>query len=328
MKYFIAVPKGARHHAVGRALFYAAVAFALSTSTVFAKAGVTFGTADIGGGIVLHYAEEGQGAPVVFVHGSLGDERYWKDQVDAFSTKYHAIAYSRRYNQPNTNPDRPGYSAVTDADDLAAFIQKQHLGKVFLIGHSYGALTALFLAVRHPEMIRAVVLAEPPAVTLLDSLPGNEAQAGKAMYADIQQRMLTPMKAAADRGDTAGNVAAFIDYVFNDPQAWAKFSPSDQADTLRDAHEFDVIMTSGTLFPYIDPKAIQDIKLPVLIMSGGKSYAFLGPIDRELERLIPGSHNIIYPNDGHQMWYQSPELCRQDAEDFFALHSDAGTETK
>ena len=51
-------------------------------------------------------------------------------------------------------------------------------------------------------------------------------------------------------------------------------------------------------------------------------------IDRELERLIPGSHNIIYPNDGHQMWYQSPELCRQDAEDFFALHSDAGTETK
>ncbi len=56
-----------------------------------------------------------------------------------------------------------------------------------MIGHSYGALTALFLAVKHPELVRALVLAEPPAVSLLSHLPGEKAQTGKAMFEDIQQ---------------------------------------------------------------------------------------------------------------------------------------------
>lgn len=284
---------------------------------------VTFGAVDIGNGITLRYAEEGHGAPVVFVHGSLSDYSYWKAQVDAFSRHYRAIAYSRRYNWPNKNPARPGYSAVTDADDLAAFIQKLHLGRVYLIGHSYGALDALFLAVKHPELIRAMVLAEPPAVSLLNDLPGNEEQSGKAMYTDIQRRMVAPMKVAFSNGDTNAGVGVFIDFVFNNPHAWSGFSAADRADTLRDAHEWDVMMTTGTLFPYIDPAAIRKIRLPVLIMSGGKSYPFLSLIDQELARLIPGSRNIVFPNDGHQMWYQSPVLCRRDAEAFFQAHTRA-----
>jgi len=78
--------------------------------------------ASIGHGITLHYLDEGAGVPVVFVHGSLSNGGYWADQIGPFSKHYRAIAYSRRYNHPNTNPARPGYSAVVDSDDLAAFI--------------------------------------------------------------------------------------------------------------------------------------------------------------------------------------------------------------
>jgi pimeloyl-ACP methyl ester carboxylesterase len=110
--------------------------------------------ASIGHGITLHYVEEGTGVPVIFVHGSLSDGGYWADQIGRFAKQYRAIAYSRRYNYPNANPVRRGYSAVVDSDDLAAFIHTLHLGKVVVIGHSYGALTGLFLAARHPEMVR------------------------------------------------------------------------------------------------------------------------------------------------------------------------------
>src|SRR5579862_1009063 len=126
--------------------------------------------ADIGHGITLHYVDEGAGVPVIFVHGSLSDGGYWADQIGPFARHYRAIAYSRRYNYPNTNPARSGYSAVVDSDDLAAFIRTLHLGKVVVIGHSYGALTALFLAARHAEQVRALVLAEPPAISLLADL--------------------------------------------------------------------------------------------------------------------------------------------------------------
>ena len=65
-------------------------------------------TVDIGHGITLHYTEAGKGTPVIFAHGSLSDGGYWTDQIGPFAEHYRAIAYSRRYNYPNTNPARTG----------------------------------------------------------------------------------------------------------------------------------------------------------------------------------------------------------------------------
>lgn len=287
-----------------------------------AETPVGSGSVEIGHKIVLNYIEHGSGPPVIFVHGSLSDFSYWQDQVVAFSKSYRAIAYSRRYNVPNKNPAVPGYSAVTDADDLAAFIAAMHLDKAYIIGHSYGALAGLFLATRHPELIRALVIAEPPAVSLLQHLSSKNAQQGQAMYADIYRRMVKPMRAKFARGDSAGGVAAFIDYVFDDPHAWERMSPEERADSMRNAHEWEVMMTQGTLFPEIDPLAVQSIKLPVLIISGGKTMPFLALIDRELAQWIPHSRNIVFEDSGHQMWLQHPVECRDQAEAFFRAQMD------
>jgi pimeloyl-ACP methyl ester carboxylesterase len=278
----------------------------------------TIKAANIGHGIVLHYFDQGAGTSVIFVHGSLSDASYWADQIGSFAERYRAIAYSRRYNYPNVNPDRPGYSAVIDADDLAAFIRVLRLGKVVVVGHSYGALTALFLAAKHPELVRALVLAEPPAVSLLTHLPGNEANAGKDAYEDIQHRMVAPMQQAFRRGDRDSGIAAFIGYVFNDPHGWDKMSESSRKETLRDAHEWDVMLTTGTLFPDIPPKTIQKITTPTLLLSGAKSYPFLRLITEELTRLLPNRQTIVLPDAGHQMWYQDPKVCRMDVESFLA----------
>ena len=264
--------------------------------------------------------EKGFGPAVIFVHGSLSDYSYWNEQLERFSQRYHAIAYSRRYNFPNNNPAQPGYSALTDAKDLAALVGKLHLGKVYVIGHSYGALATLVLAIEHPELIRAAVLAEPPDVSLLRHLPDEQAATGEAMFVDIQQRMVRPMKAQFASGNTDGGVGTFIDYVFNDPTAWSRMSETNRAATLRDAHEWEVMMTSGQLFPEVDPSAIHRIHVPVLIMSGGVSYVFLQYIDQELARLIPGAESIVYPDAGHQMWLKYPELSRDDAMAFFRQH--------
>jgi len=271
---------------------------------------------EIGNEITLHYVDLGKGVPVVFVHGSLSDGGYWADQVSEFAKHYRAIAYSRRYNYPNINPTRAGYSAVVDAEDLAAFIGALHLGRVVVIGHSYGALTALFLAAKHPDLVRALVLAEPPAVSLLAHLHGNEAKTGKAMFEDIQRRMVTPMQQAFDRGDRNEGIGVFIDYVFSNPHAWEQMSSSARDQTLRDAHEWDVMLTTGTLFPDIAPKTIQKITAPTLLLSGAKSYPFLGLITKEIVRLLPNRKEIVLPDAGHQMWYQAPDTCREDVEAF------------
>ena len=150
-----------------------------------------FGSVDIGNGVTLHYAEDGAGAAVIFVHGSLSDMSYWKDQLGAFGRRYRAIAYSRRYDWPNNNPTITGYSAITDAQDLAGLIRALHLGRVYIVGHSYGALTALYLAIYHPQLVRAMVLAEPPAVPLLADVTGaDRARAQAYRYTTMAKQQL------------------------------------------------------------------------------------------------------------------------------------------
>ena len=269
-------------------------------------------------GIELHYVERGTGEPVVFVHGSLSDGGYWNDQVRAFAKAgYRAIAYSRRYNPPNNNKARPGYSAVVDADDLAALITQLHLGRVHVVGHSYGAFAALFLAARHPELVRTLVLAEAPAVSLLEHLEGEKTATGKAMFADIEQRMVKPMQAAFQRGDRESGLRTFINYVLDDPNAWEKMPQDAHRDMLNHAREWDVMMTSGELFPVLEPQAVRKITAPALLLSGEKSYRFLGLIDEELTHLLPHARRIILHGATHRMWFEQPEVCRNAVLEFF-----------
>jgi esterase len=283
-------------------------------------AGPQFKSVAIGRGVTLHYAEQGKGMPVVFAHGSLSDYSYWRDQVGAFAKHYRVIAYSRRYNTPNDNPPIDGYSAITDSDDLAALIKTLHLGRVYLVGHSYGALSALFLETRHPELLRAVVLAEPPAISLLQHISPPNTAKGQALFADIQKNMVEPMKLAFYEGNTDLGVGFFINYVFAKPDTWQNMPADDRKDTLRNAEEWNVMLPRGTLFPEISPDAIRAIHVPTLMMTGAKSYPFLPLIDQELKKLIPGSHNVVFSDAGHQMWLKHPDGCRDLTEKFFAEH--------
>jgi hypothetical protein len=91
-------------------------------------------------GVELHYIEQGQGEPLILLHGGQGDYRSWESQVKVMRAKFRVISYSRRYHYPNNNPLTANYhSAYTEADDLAAVIHKLKLGRVHLIGTSIGA---------------------------------------------------------------------------------------------------------------------------------------------------------------------------------------------
>jgi pimeloyl-ACP methyl ester carboxylesterase len=126
--------------------------------------------------VELHYVEQGKGEPVIFLHGGSGDYRAWEPQLKAFSPNYHVISYSRRYSYPNQNPVlAKNHSAYVEADDLAALINKLKLGRVHLVGVSYGAFTALALALKRPELVRSLVLAEPPVHQLIRDTPSGEA---------------------------------------------------------------------------------------------------------------------------------------------------------
>jgi hypothetical protein len=90
-------------------------------------------------------------------------------------------------------------------------------------------------------------------VSLLQDLSGDKAAIGRATFADIQSRMVGPMQRAFRAGDRIAGVATFMAYVFNDPQAWTKMSSAAQQETLRDVHEWDVMMKGWHSFSAARP---------------------------------------------------------------------------
>jgi pimeloyl-ACP methyl ester carboxylesterase len=95
------------------------------------------------------------------------------------------------------------------------------------------------------------------------------------------------------------------------PGTWDALSAADKAATLKDAHEWEVIFAGGELFPEIKPAEVARISAPVLMLSGGKSYPFLGQIDAALAALLPSAQHIAFPNATHQMWLEEPQACRE-----------------
>jgi pimeloyl-ACP methyl ester carboxylesterase len=255
-------------------------------------------TVTVDDGVELHYVERGKGVAVVFIHGTLGDYSVWDGQLGPFAETYHALAYSRRYNYPNTNKLRPNHSAAVEADDLAAFIHKLDLGKVHVVGHSHGAYTALFLAVKHPELVRTLTLAEPPVVF-----------AGEGVD-DAKERLVKRARASFATGETEDAVRTIV----NSTRAgtYDKIPEPFRKRLLRNARELEALVTSDNMYPALDRDSVRKIAAPTLLLSGEKSPPVHKSVDEELARLLSQKgQRVIIRDADHGMWFQQPEACRK-----------------
>ena len=249
--------------------------------------------------VELHYVERGKGIPVVFVHGSLGDYSTWDAQIGPFAESYRAIAYSRRYNYPNTNQPRPNHSALVEAEDLTGFFKALDLQKVHIVGHSYGAYAALFLAVKHPELVRTLTLAEPPVVF-----------AGQRVD-EAKERLVTRARAAFAKGEPEEGVRTIVNS--SRDGTYDKIPEPFRKRLLRNSKELEALVTSENMYPPVDPAAVRKLTVPTLLLSGAKSQPSQKAIDDELERLLPekGRQRVVIPDADHSMWFQQPEACRK-----------------
>jgi non-heme chloroperoxidase len=245
-------------------------------------------------GVELHYVEQGTGVPVVFIHGTGNEYSVWGGYLANFADSYRAIAYSRRYNYPNTNKVQPKYSAMVDAEDLAALITKLDLGKVHLIGHSYGGYTALFLAVKHPEMVRSLTLAEPPVRFIGDRLDEH------------RERMVKGLQAmrATKTGDAEELIRAFDESLSSGSnEKMPKMPEFVRKMRIRNVRELEADAVSDDMFPGVDRDAVRQLAGPTLLLSGDKTFPFLKKSDEELEKLLPekGRQRVIIRDADHAM---------------------------
>ena len=155
----------------------------------------------------LHYFECGKGEPLIFVHGAVGDLHTFQPQVQAFATSFRVIAYSRRFSPPNAPPRETDPNPMSNhVADLRALITQLKVTPAHFVGNSYGALIALALAVDHPELVRSLVLGEPPVMHLL-----SRTSVGEGLVLSFDRRAWEPSRKAFERGDLEDGLRKFMD---------------------------------------------------------------------------------------------------------------------
>jgi pimeloyl-ACP methyl ester carboxylesterase len=265
-------------------------------------------------GVNLTYIEQGQGTPVVFVHGAISDWRSWELQRPAFAKKHRYIAYTQRYFGTEAWPDDgKKFSVVTHAADLAAFIRALNLGPVHLVGWSYGGPVTALVAIQDPDLVRSLTIHEPSIRSLIaDSAEGKQALAdfGKAAG---------PAVAAAKSGDTATAAKLLLEAVFELPRGGYDTDPVVFRNVILDnARTVPLLLVAPP--PPVSCARLNTIKTPTLVTRGAKAMPYYALMSDEMVRCVPGSKLVVVPNSNHDSPQRNPAAFNEAVLSFLEKH--------
>ncbi|WP_212003815.1 alpha/beta fold hydrolase [Chitinophaga sp. HK235] len=109
-------------------------------------------------GIKMYYEIHGQGSPLVLIHGGGSTLRTnYGSVLNDFASHHQVIAVDLQGH--GHTEGRPGnITFEQDADDVAALLKTLHIPQADIIGFSNGGSTTMQIAIRHPEVVRSVVI--------------------------------------------------------------------------------------------------------------------------------------------------------------------------
>jgi pimeloyl-ACP methyl ester carboxylesterase len=281
----------------------------------------------------FHYTEHGNGEPLVLVHGSASDYRTWRSQYEPFARCFRTIRYSRRYHWPNEQITRDAdYSMAEHIDDLEALLRSLDAAPAHLVGHSYGAFLCLLLALRAPELVRSLVLAEPPAITLFVSNQPQVSELLKLMLTRPRTAIailrfgtlgVTPATAAIRQGNQAEALKSFGQATLG-REAFSRLSRSrlDQART-----NFIEAELLGSGFLPLEMDELRMLQVPTLLINGQQSPPFFHRLMDRIEELLPRSKRIQIPGASHIVHEDNPQAYNKTVLSFLTESRESGTRT-
>lgn len=244
-------------------------------------------------GTKVMYQEQGQGRPVVFVHGAITDYRVWDSQREAVAAHNRFIAVTMRYFGTEPWSDEGAkYSMKTHSDDLIAFLQHLNAGPVDMVGWSYSGPIALLVAVHHPELVRSLFLDEPSTLALVT----DQAELKAAMQ--DRTNITGPAAATVKTGDIAGAVKTLFNAVNDQADLFDTVPPAVRTMLLDNARTLPISFAAPPP-PAITCEQLGRIKVPTTVAVGELTRPFYKIAATSVARCIPGAKLAVISEGRH-----------------------------
>jgi 3-oxoadipate enol-lactonase len=228
---------------------------------------------------------------LVFLHGIGGAARAWRGQVEVFGEQYHAIAW-----------DMPGYggsaplgtvSIATLAEGLQDFLQQVGAIEPILVGHSIGGMIVQEWLVKNSHAAQAVALVQTsPAFGKTDG--------------DWQKDFIAARLGPLDRGETMTSLAPTLvkELVGDDPD---NAGMDIARDCMANVPEATYRAAMLALLGFDQRKALKDIKIPTLVLSGTKDKNAPAAMMAKMATYIPSATYVEIEGAGHLVNLERPQ---------------------
>lgn len=229
----------------------------------------------------IYFEDTGGDLPVVvFSHGLLMDHRMFAPQVEALRGHYRCITWDER-GHGKTGDASTAFSYYDSADDLAALLKFLGINGAVLAGMSQGGYLSLRAALKHPALVRALIL--------IDTQARPESPANLPVYKEL-------ISTWATKGMDDG-LAATIEHIilgtgYADAALWKQSWKMQKAANLMQI--FNTLATRDNL-----SEAIRGISVPTLVIHGDADNAIPIADAREMADAIAGSEFAAIAGAGH-----------------------------
>ena len=261
-------------------------------------------------GVRLFYEEAGSGYPVVFVHEFAGDYRSYETQMRYFSRRYRCIAFNARGYPPSDVPaDFERYSQERARDDIRAVLDALSIPKAHVVGISMGGFATLHFGFAYPGRGSALVVAGCGYGAQPDKRQQFHDETARTA-AQIAEKGMQEVAKSYGAGPTRVQLAN------KDPRGYAEFmaqlaehSTEGSANTMR-----GVQARRPSLYELTERMKALDV--PTLIATGDEDDPCLDPA-LLMKRLIKSAALVVFPNTGHALNLEEPDLFNRVCDDFF-----------
>ena len=235
----------------------------------------------------------GEGPDLLLI-GGLGDTvESWQFQLDGLADRYRMTAFDNRGAGRTAMPEGQ-VSVEAMADDAAGVLRALDIPSAHVAGFSGGSIIAQELALRHPELVRSLVLQSTLAVFdqyCLDVVRLwrwliEEAPSERAFLEAFFLWIYSP------RAHNDGTVALFIEEVLAFPH---KQSPE------------DVLRFLNAFVDHDTTDRLSQIAAPTLVLAGGRDLLMRPELCREVADLIPGARFEVMEEEAHQPFQEVPD---------------------